>query len=312
MALRFTGTKLGIVVAVYPEGNSIDVLMPKTGDKLTNVQCASHTGSSNTGVMDLPEIGLPVDDTRWNLQIVNNANRFVRAIIQNIDGMPVCMGFLLPQLTQLTFQRNNFRVSRHASDVYSTTNESGDHEWYHPSGTFLRVGASPAHEDLTNQDVDQSWAVKQNTAAAPWVNLTVANAGAVVANFQVDPSGNINVTHNGNLTVNTKGNADVTVTGTTTVNSSGAATLKAPSVKIDSPQTTCTGALTVQGPLAFESGMTGQAGSSGGATMVITGDATVTGTVTGQTDVIAGTISGKDHTHGGVQSGGSDTDPPQG
>ena len=71
---EWAGSKLGIVVAVYPEGNSIDVLMPKTGDKLANVQCMSHTGSSNTGIMDLPEIGLPVDDTRWNLKIVNSAS----------------------------------------------------------------------------------------------------------------------------------------------------------------------------------------------------------------------------------------------
>jgi hypothetical protein len=310
--LRFTGSALGIVVAVYPEGNSIDVLMPKTGDQLANVQCAAFTGSSNSGVMDLPEIGLPVDDTRWNLQIANNATRFVRAIIQNVDGMPICMGFLLPQLTQMTFQRNNFRVSRHASDVYSTTNETGDHEWYHPSGTFLRVAASPAHEDLTAKDLDQSWKIAQNTAAAPYVNLVVANAGAQVAQIEVDPSGNINITHNGNLTVNTKGNAAVTVEGTTTVTSTGAADLKAPTVTIDSPQTTCTGALTVQGGLTFEAGMTGSAGSGGGATMTITGDANFTGTVTGETDVISGTISGKGHVHPGVQSGGSDTDPPQG
>jgi phage baseplate assembly protein gpV len=301
--------KIGIVVAVYPEGNSIDVLLPKTGDQLANVQCIAFTGSNNSGVMDLPEIGLPVDNTRWNMQVILTAPRIVRAIIQNIDGMPICMGFLLPQLTQMTFLRNNFRVSRHASDVYHTINENGDSEWYHPSGTFLRVAASPAHEDLTAQDVDQSWKIAQNTAAAPYVNLVVANAGAQVAEIEVDPSGNITINHNGNLTVTTKGNADVTVAGTTTVNSTGAAKLEAPSVTIDSPQTTCTGALTVQGPLAFQSGMTGEAGSSGGATMMITGDATVTGTVTGQTDVIAGTISGKMHTHTSENPGDPTSEP---
>jgi phage baseplate assembly protein gpV len=304
------GLKLGIVVAVYPEGNSIDVLMPKSGDRLANVQCAAFTGSDSSGIMDLPEIGLPVDDTRWTMVVVASAPRYVRAIIADIDGLPICMGFVLPQVTQMTFQRNNFRVSRHASDVYSTTNENGDHEWYHPSGTFLRVAASPAHEDLTAQDVDQSWKLKQNLASAPYVNLVVANAGAQVAQIEFDPSGNITINHNGNLTVNTKGNAAVTVQGTTTVTSTGDADIKAPNVTIDSPQTTCTGALTVQGPLAFQSGMTGQAGSSGGDTMVITGDATISGTVTGVTDVLAAGISGKGHKHPGVQSGGSETDPP--
>lgn len=303
-------SSLGIVVAVYPEGNSIDVLMPKTGGRLANVQCAAFTGSSNTGVMDLPEIGLPVDDTRWNLQIIKNAERYVRAIIDFIDGLPVCLGFLLPQVTQMTFKRDNFRVNRHASDVYSTTSGNGDHEWYHPSGSYVRWSASPAHEDLTNQDVDKSWAIKQNTGSAPHMRVAVANAGAVVATIDIDPSGNVAVSHNGNLTVNTQGNADVTVGGTTNITSGGAADLKAPSVKIDSPETTVTGAMTVQGPLSFQGGMSGTAGSSGGPAVQITGDATVTGTVTGETDVVAAGKSGKGHKHGGVQSGGSLTDPP--
>jgi hypothetical protein len=304
------GQALGIVVAVYPEGNSIDVLMPKRGDRLANVQCAAHTGSSNTGIMDLPEIGLPVDDTRWNIQLQGQAERYVRAIIWHVDGMPICMGFLLPQLTQMTFQRDNFRVSRHASDVYHTINGNGDTEWYHPSGTFMRVAAAPAHEDLTNQDVDASWAVKNNTAAAPYVSLTVANAGAVVATIQVDPSGDITITNKGNTTINTTGNAAVNVTGTTTVISTGAAELKAPTVLIDSPATTVTGSLLVEGALTFQSGMTGSTGTGGGATVTIAGDANFTGTVTGDTDVIAAGKSGKGHTHGGVQEGGDDTDPP--
>ncbi len=293
MELRFTGTKIGTVVAVYPEGNSIDVYMPKTGDRLANVQCAAHTGSSTSGVMDLPEIGLPVDDTRWNPQIINTAIRRVRAIIQNIDGMPVCMGFLLPQLTQMTFERDNFRVHRHASDVYSTTNGNGDHEWYHPSGTFLRVAASPAHEDLTQQDVDKSWSIQQNVNTAPYVTLVVANAGAQVANIEVDPSGNITITHNGNLTVNTKGSADVTA--------GGAADLKAPSVTIDSPQTTCTGALTVKGALTFESGMAGSGGS--GAVVQIEGSISSTG------DQVAGGISQMGHKHTS-ESPGTPTSAP--
>ncbi|MFM0165772.1 hypothetical protein PQR39_35750 [Paraburkholderia sediminicola] len=295
------GLALGIVVAVYPEGNSIDVLMPKTGDKLANVQCSSITGSSDTGIMDLPEIGLPVDDTRWTLPIIAQAARYVRAIIWHVDGMPICMGFLLPQVTQMTFQRDNFRVNRHASDVYSTTNGQGDTEWYHPSGTYLRVGASPAHEDLTNQDVDQSWAIKQNTAAAPWVNLTVANAGAVVANIQVDPSGNINVTHNGNLTVNTKGNANVTVDGTTEVTSEGAVTVNA------SAGTTHNGPLTVNGLLTFTEGMNGSGGS--GNTMSLTGNIGVTGAITSTGDQVAGGISQIGHSHTS-ESPGSPTSPP--
>lgn len=42
----------------------------------------------------------------------------------------------------------------------------------------------------------------------------------------------------------------------------------------------------------------------------IDGDAHAAGTIIGDTDVMAGSISGKTHTHGGVQSGGSNTAPP--
>lgn len=46
--------------------------------------------------------------------------------------------------------------------------------------------------------------------------------------------------------------------------------------------------------------------------VVVNGDITASGTITGQTDVIAGTISGKNHVHSGVQSGNSNTQKPVG
>lgn len=44
--------------------------------------------------------------------------------------------------------------------------------------------------------------------------------------------------------------------------------------------------------------------------VAITGDVTVTGTITASNDVVGGGISLKTHTHGGVQSGGSQTGAP--
>jgi phage baseplate assembly protein V len=56
----------------------------------------------------------------------------------------------------------------------------------------------------------------------------------------------------------------------------------ATSVLVKCPQTTFDGAVTVKGPFAFESGMTGVAGPSGGATMQIKGDADFSGEVKSQ------------------------------
>ncbi|AOJ03310.1 baseplate assembly protein [Burkholderia mayonis] len=57
------------------------------------------------------------------------------------------------------------------------------------------------------------------------------------------------------------------------------ATVKAASVTLDAEQTTCTGALLVKGPLAFESGMTGSGSAGGGNVMRIDGAADFTGEV---------------------------------
>jgi len=47
---------------------------------------------------------------------------------------------------------------------------------------------------------------------------------------------------------------------------------------------------------------------SGG--VVVNGNLTATGTITGQTDVIAATVSGKTHVHSGVSTGSGDTGEP--
>lgn len=205
------GVQLGIVVAVYPQGNAIDVLLPDSGSRLTNVQVAVSSGSDSTGTVDLPDPGLPADDTRWNLP--GNPKRNIYAVIQSYKGNPVCTGFILPQVGQMTFDRSNFRVFRHASDVYSTIDANGNTEFYHPSGTFFRIGTAAAHEDLTGQDFDKLWAIANNTDKQVFVNLVIANGGQVKASFKVDPSGNVTLTAVGTLTATITGDADVTTQG---------------------------------------------------------------------------------------------------
>ena len=186
------GLELGIVVAVYPQGQSIDVLLPDSGSRLTNVQVMVPTGSDSTGAVDLPDPGLPQDDTRWN--ITNDPKRNIRAVLGSYQGNPICIGFLLPQIGQMTFNQPNRRITRHASDVYSTVDQFGNIEVYHPSGTFIRIGTTAAHEDLTGEDFDAAWAIANNTATAPYLNVTIANGGAVKATFLVDPAGNVSLT----------------------------------------------------------------------------------------------------------------------
>ncbi|RKP44682.1 hypothetical protein D7S86_27005 [Pararobbsia silviterrae] len=301
-------------MAVYPQGTSVDIVL-RNGARLANVQVMRGEASDASGRQDLIDVGGPSGEQRWVL--TSAFERYVRAVISYIGQVPICLGFVFPQVSQMTFDRKNFRVDRHGSDVYSTINDSGDIEQYHPSGTFLRIASSPTHEDLTGQDFDQQWAIERNTSAAVYVNLTVANAGSVVATFEIDPAGNVSLVNAGNLTAKVGGDIDISaggdldaeITGTTTITSGGAATLKAPSVTIDSPTTTCTGTLTVQGALTFQAGATGSAGSGGGAAISLTGDVSVTGGITSTGDQVAGNISQINHEHTS-ENPGSPTSPP--
>ncbi|MEX3555909.1 MAG: phage baseplate assembly protein V [Burkholderia gladioli] len=79
------------------------------------------------------------------------------------------------------------------------------------------------------------------------------------------------------------------------------ATVKASTITLDAQQTACKGALTVEGPLSFLSGATGQGGE--GSVMKINGSANFTG------DVQAGGKSLIHHTHR-AQGESAETSPP--
>ena len=216
-----SGLELGFVVASYPEGQSVDVLLPNSGARLSNVQVMVLGGSDKTGRIDLPSVGLPADDTRWNLP--SDPSLMIRAVIGVYYGCPVCLGFIMPQVTQMTFKRTNFRVDRHPSDLYTTVSDNGDLEVYHPSGTYFRISTSTAHEDLTGQDYDQLWKLTKNLTSAPHVHLVVANAGVTNATFDIDPSGNVTgMAHSFNfngVTIDSSGNLNspATITAATDV-----------------------------------------------------------------------------------------------
>lgn len=89
------------------------------------------------------------------------------------------------------------------------------------------------------------------------------------------------------------GKIELHIGGTVLLLEDGKATLTTPELVVDAPQSTFTGAVTVQGELTYQAGMTG------------TGSATVSGG-----DVIADGVSLKTHVHSGVQSGGSNTGQP--
>lgn len=120
--------------------------------------------------------------------------------------------------------------------------------------------------------------------------------------FQYDSAAHVIKIHCvGDIVIENAKSITIQTGKTLDITAGGAATLKAPSVKVDSPTSTFTGAVTIQGPLTYQAGMTGSGG--GGAAAAISGGVRVTGG-----DVTADGISLQNHTHPG-DSGGK-TGPP--
>jgi len=104
----------------------------------------------------------------------------------------------------------------------------------------------------------------------------------------IDCVGDVVIENANSITINTGTTLDITA--------GGAATLAAPSVTVDSPQSTFTGKVTIQGKLTYLGGMAGSGGT--GAAASISGDVSVTGG-----DVTADGVSLKTHTHPGDSGG---------
>lgn len=102
--------------------------------------------------------------------------------------------------------------------------------------------------------------------------------------------------HHYHLDVPAGGSITLHIGSTTLLLEDGKATLTTPELLVDSPKSTFTGAVNVQGLLTYMAGMVGKGGS--GATASIQGSVAVTGG-----DVTADGVSLKGHTHPGDSGG---------
>jgi hypothetical protein len=116
-------------------------------------------------------------------------------------------------------------VQRHGSDVYTSVDDLGNVEIFHPSGTYMRIGTDPAHEDLTGKDYDARWAIKRNVDQPVHVQLQVKNAGAVKATVNIDPSGNVSLTCAGAYAVS--------AAGAMTIHSDASIVMTAPTIDLN-------------------------------------------------------------------------------
>lgn len=123
------------------------------------------------------------------------------------EGGFVCLGFVWPHNSQMLFKDKNRSINRHPSGVYSTIDENGNTEFYHPSGAYIRIGSSEAHEDLSGKDRDGSW--KIGGASAGYI--AVVQAGGK-AKLTVKPDGQIDI--ESAKDINIKSSQEVNIIGT--------------------------------------------------------------------------------------------------
>ena len=112
-----------------------------------------------------------------------------------------------------------------------------------------------------------------------------------------------------NVVVQPAGHIRLHIGNTTLLLENGKTTLTTPELLVSCPQSTFTGAVTVQGLLTYTAGLTGSGGS--GASM--TGPITQSGgavTLAGASLTHNGKNVGSTHTHTGVQTGGGTTGAP--
>jgi hypothetical protein len=237
--------ELGKVVAIHPESNCVDVVLYRTGLRLPAVRVLGDMATGQTGVANLH-----VPDCKDGFDSANTGKRDIVAAIAYYKEFPMVVGFMFPEVAECLFARNDFKVDRHASDVYSTIDADGNMETYHPSGTYLRIGTSPAHEDLTGKDYDAIWKIERNTQKAVHVHLVVANAGAVKATIDIDQNGNITISNAGNTQINTSGTLAAVIGGETSITT--------PKVTMTTSELMVTGKITANGTITDLAGSSGK------------------------------------------------------
>lgn len=217
--------KRGIVVATHPGDHSVDVVL-SDGRRLAGVQVLTPNGSARSGTFDMPAMPEREGDAKWDVSQPHGQDQI--ALVEFVGEAPVVVGFLYPQVSQMTFDDPKLRVSRHQSDVMTSIDGDGNIQLDHPSGTYIRIGEAPDRVDMAGKNTDGSLASDRNTGRK--VNIRIGLAGGVLE-----------------LTMTPTGGVSLKCAQGVSIEAGEAVTVKAPSVTLDTPQTHITGDVTVDG-----------------------------------------------------------------
>lgn len=259
----------GIVVATHPQDYSVDLVMSDNGARLIGIQVLTPTGSTRTGSVDLPHV--PPRKNKWD--ITEETDQEMIALVGTVNGYPVVVGFLYPQINQMLSNDPNMKINRHQSDVSWMVDGEGNIQLDHPGGAYIRIGETPDQVDTTGKNADANSKADRNTGrkvnvriglADNMVEITLTPQGDMTVklkrNFEMDADGHMRMTTkktfdieaDGNVTISTKADAivtaagDITATsgGSVSVTASGTGTLTCASATVNAP-----GGTTINSPL---------------------------------------------------------------
>jgi hypothetical protein len=198
---------LAKVVKIHPESHAIDVEFMEDGRRVAGVQVLSSVAGGDFGHTDMSD----PDTTGYGAKKSNT--RDIYAVVDFIRDIPVSIGFLYPQVAQCLFKDVNRKIYRHSSDVYETIDGSGNAEFAHPSGSYLRIGTSYEHEDLSSKDYDKKWKISKNIDKPVYFHIDLKNNGEHKASITITPSGNVKVHSLGHVAVHCDGKASIDAGG---------------------------------------------------------------------------------------------------
>lgn len=212
-----------VVVAVYPERRSADVVYTDTGMPVAEVHIAGNV-SSDGGSWSVPSVAKPGSLSQQASP--PDTGRKLIALLDQLDGRPVIVGFMTPSNGQMALTEQNREVHRHASGAYSTVAPDGSMESYHPSGAYVRIGTG-AHQSLTPLSKDSAWK-EVSGAAQPTITVHTQQFSLVV-----EPSGNVSLTTTGTVSMTSQGAMSLSAQGALTLHSDADVTITGAHIKLN-------------------------------------------------------------------------------
>ncbi|BCP56321.1 hypothetical protein K32_49380 [Kaistia sp. 32K] len=166
--------RLGVVVATHPGDHSVDLVMADNGDRLVGVQVMTPSGSSRSGVVDMPAV--PEKANKWDISQRTGQDQI--AVVGYINKQPVVTGFIYPQINQFLSKDPRRLIGRHQSDMQWSIDGEANFQLVHPSGTYIRIGESADVEPTNGQNAHGNSEADRNTGRK--VNVRIGLAGNAV------------------------------------------------------------------------------------------------------------------------------------